>query len=101
MREMRLRTSAHSLGSKADHLTPEFPLLLLSLIHSGWASRRELLHALNWASPLLYIGPSFSLSQPGLDGSGWEAKINVWRLPSGGRYEYSGICALWRPQVGC
>jgi hypothetical protein len=58
-------------------------------------------HALNWASLLLNIGPSFSLSQPRLDRSGWEAKINVWRLPSGGRYEYSGIYALWRPQVGC
>lgn len=73
------------------------------------------LHVLHPPSLLLSIRPGFSLAQPSLDpsgvdgsgvvgwggGVGWEAEINVPRLPSGGRYEYSGFSAFWRPQVGC
>lgn len=41
-----------------------------------------------------------SLSPPAQCGPiAGEAEIDVPSLPSGGRNEYSNICALWRPQV--
>lgn len=82
---MRLRTSAQSLRSKANRLTSELSTRSLAYTELGFSL------AQNWTG---------FLSQPSLDQPGWEAKINVRRLPSGGRHEYSGICSLWRPQVG-